>query len=198
MFILVSGASSTVRKLREVNPNLGVLMCPAAGNAPPHLGTTWAADNSAFSVFDEASYLRMLEKIRGRDDCLFVTAPDVVGDHAATLKLWTAWNRRIRGFGLIPAFVAQDGCTVARMPEAPAVFIGGTTRYKLGHEAAEIVKEWNLRGRWTHMGRVNTVRRIRYARALGVRSIDGSGFSRFSMTHLPWALRMARQPLLEI
>lgn len=200
MFILVSGASSTVRQLIVQHPNLGVLICPNAGNAPPVRGTMWAADNSAFKGFDEAPYLQMLQKIEGRDDCRFVTAPDVVADHEATLDLWGKWHQKIGGFGLNPAFVAQDGCLPDMVPwdEVGGVFIGGTTRYKLGEAAAAIVGEGNRRNVWTHMGRVNTARRILYAAALGTRSIDGSGFSRFSATHLPWALRLAKQPILRL
>jgi hypothetical protein len=200
MYILVSGATVTVRELIVQHPNLGVLICPAAGNSAPERGTVWAADNSAFSGFDEATFIQMLKRIEGRDDCRFVTAPDVVGDHEATLNLWEKWNPKIRNYGLTPAFVAQDGCLPDSVPwrDVGAVFIGGTTRYKLGEAAAAIVGEGNRQNVWTHMGRVNTARRILYAAALGTRSIDGSGFSRFSATHLPWALRLAKQPILRL
>jgi hypothetical protein len=200
MYILVSGASATVRTLLLQHPNLGVLICPRAGNVAPERGTVWAADNSAFSGFDDVIFSQMLRKIEGRDDCRFVTAPDVVGDHEETLKLWDTWADKIKGYGLPPAFVAQDGCMPDMVPwsEARAVFIGGTTRYKLGEAAAAIVSEGNRRNIWTHIGRVNTARRILYAAALGTRSVDGSGFSRFSATHLPWALRLAKQPILRM
>lgn len=198
MFILVSGATVTVRQLLVQHPNLGVLITPRAGNVAPERGIIWAADNSAFSGLDEAAFLQMLERIRGREDCRFVTAPDVVGDHEATMAKWPHWQERIRSYGLCPAFVAQDGCLPGSVPwdTAGAVFIGGTTRYKLGEAAAAIVGEGNRRNVWTHIGRVNTARRLLYAAALGVCSVDGSGFSRFSRTHLPWALRLAAHPIL--
>jgi hypothetical protein len=36
-----------------------------------------------------------------------------------------------------------------------------------------------------HVGRVNTLRRITWFKALGVDSIDGSGFARFTCARLP-------------
>jgi hypothetical protein len=195
MILLVSGGTRTVARLAG-HPNLGVLLTPAAANNPPALGVTWACDNSAFSGFDDDSYRRMLTKIKGRPDCKWVTAPDVVADHEATLKLWRAWLPRILEHGQTAAFVAQDGCTVESLPWGQgmaAVFIGGTTRWKLGAEAARIVHEANRRGLWTHMGRVNTVRRLMYAQTIGVTSVDGTSFSRYSETYIPTTLDFLAQ-----
>lgn len=195
MFILVSGATRTVQKLMAQHRNLGVLVTPMDGNAFPPPSTVWAADNAAFSGFDEARFRQFLNKLEKRPDCRWVCAPDVVGDAVETLRLWREWAPRIRERGLTPALVAQDGLTVSGTPwdEVGAIFVGGTTRYKTGEAAAEIVAEANRRGLWTHMGRVNTAPRILFAAAIGCRSVDGSGFSKWSATHLPWALRLARQ-----
>src|SRR5262245_44516475 len=45
----------------------------------------------------------------------------------------------------------------------------------------------------THMGRVNSARRLLFAMAFGCKSVDGTAFSRHAEVHLPWALRVARQ-----
>lgn len=203
MFILVGGATTTVYPLMAHHPNLGVLLDPRGANETPPPGVTWAADNGAFAGFDEYRFRAMLEKIDDRitrhkallADCRFVTSPDVVGDHDRTLELWRVWSPTIRkGYSLPPGFVAQDGCTADLVPwsEVAAVFIGGTTEFKLGEAAADIVAEANERGIWSHMGRVNSARRIVYASGLDCRSIDGSSFSRFARTHLAWALPLAR------
>lgn len=202
MFILVSGATSTVYPLMDHHPNLGILLDPRGGHEVPPPGVTWGADNGAFTGFDEAGFVGMLEKISDRvtthrallSDCRFVASPDVVADHPATLDLWQTWSGIIRGHGLPPGFVAQDGCTVALVPwlEVDAVFIGGSTDFKLGPDAADIIAHANHRGIWSHMGRVNSARRIVYASGLDCRSIDGSSFSRFANTHLRWALPLAR------
>lgn len=195
MFVLVSGATKTVRALMVQHSNLGVLLTPNDGNSAPQPGVVWAADNSAFSGFDDATFRAFLKRIEGRRDCLWVASPDVVGDAEATARLWEEWRPIINAHGHRPALVAQDGLSVRDVPweGLEAVFIGGTTRYKLGEAAAEIAGEACRRNIWVHMGRVNTVKRLLFAAAIGCRSIDGSSFSRFSQTHLPWALRLATQ-----
>lgn len=200
MYILVSGATKTVAKLMSQHPNLGVLVCPKDGNSFPDKSVVWAADNSAFSGFDDALFRRFLTKLAERPDCRWVTAPDVVGDAAATMRLWAEWAPLIRTLGLKPSLVAQDGLTVGDVPwaEVGGIFIGGTTRYKLSEAAAVIVGEATRRNVWAHMGRVNTAPRVLFAAAIGCRSVDGSGFSKWSATHLPWALRLARQEPLNL
>lgn len=197
MWILVSGASKTVRALMPEHANLGVLSTPHDGNAFPPPKTVWAADNGAFRGFDDELFRRFLNKLSERPDCRWVACPDVVGDAEATMHLWGKWAPLIRERHLTPALVAQDGLTARDVPwdEVGAIFIGGRkgSPYKTGEAAAEIVGEANRRNLWTHMGRVSTVRRILFAAAIGCRSVDGSCFSQWSATHLPWALRVARQ-----
>lgn len=204
MILLVSGGTRTVNRLIQ-HPNLGILLTPSAGNAPPPKGVVWACDNSAFSGFDGVRFQAMLKKIKDRPDCRWVAAPDVVGDHDATLKLWYKWGGKIAEAGQLAAFVAQDGCTVESLPWGrgmAAVFIGGTTAWKLGSEAARIVHEANRRNIWTHMGRVNTLRRLMYAQTLGVRSVDGSQFSKWSETYIPRTLdylaQLDRQRMVQL
>lgn len=198
MIILVSGATRTVAEIGK-HPNLGVLLTPRDRNVAPPRGTIWAADNSAFNGFDPDRFRNFLRRIKGRDDCLWVACPDVVGDAEATMRMWPTWSEVIRSHGHVPALVAQDGLTASAVPwkEVGAVFIGGSTRYKLGESAAQIVGEARRRNLWTHMGRVNSARRLLFAAAIGCLSVDGSGFSRFSETHLPWALRLSGQRRLE-
>ena len=69
-----------------------------------------------------------------------------------------------------------------------AVFVGGSTEFKLGELAREIVGEATARGKWIHVGRVNSLRRIAYAKSIGANSIDGSSFSKFGDVQIPKAL----------
>ena len=55
-----------------------------------------------------------------------------------------------------------------------ALFIGGTTDWKLGDGAAQLVREAKRRGKWVHMGRVNSLRRMIYAESIGCDSADGT------------------------
>ena len=55
-----------------------------------------------------------------------------------------------------------------------ALFIGGSTSWKLGPGAAAVAYDAKLRGKWVHMGRVNSLRRMRYAESIGCDSADGT------------------------
>lgn len=190
MMILVHKALVTLERYRH--PNLGVLVSPRGGCRVEELPRwTWGVDNDSFLKWDEPAFERLLNRIDGVQGCRFVALPDVVGDASATLDKFADW-KHVRESQPI-ALVAQDGLTIERTPwkEIDAIFIGGTTDWKLGAEARAIVSEARRRGLWVHMGRVNTRNRIRYARSIGCSSLDGSSFSRFSRTHLPWALKWA-------
>jgi len=193
LLLLVSGATRTVARYKE-NPRLGRLVTPANRNSVESLvrgGLPWAADNAAFSGFDEPRYLRMVGRIAGQPGCLFVTAPDVVGDAGATMSLFRQWRPLLAEKGLPVAFVAQDGQEKRRTPwdSIEALFIGGTTDWKLGEGAKALAAEAKARGKWLHMGRVNTRQRIRLAYAWACDSIDGSGFSRWPDIRIPKGLR---------
>jgi len=43
-----------------------------------------------------------------------------------------------------------------------------------------------------HIGRVNTLRRLRYAYDLGADTVDGTAYSMYPETHLPTALSFVR------
>lgn len=199
MIILVSGATRALR--RWTQPWVGQLVVPASSVGPSVLtGRPWALDNSAYSGFDEASFVRMLGRFVSQPGCLFCAVPDVVADADATAVLFEQWWRIVRGSGYPVALVAQNGLTPTRVPWAhlDAIFIGGTTEWKLGPEARALVAEANQRGKWTHMGRVNSIRRLRYAEAIGCRSVDGTGFSRFTDVMLGRASQWAAQPQLRL
>jgi EAL domain-containing protein (putative c-di-GMP-specific phosphodiesterase class I) len=87
--------------------------------------------------------------------------------------------------------VLQDGLERVGVPwkMIDAVFIGGSTKFKLGSVAARTVQEATERGFWVHCGRVNTRMRLWYAHELGCDSVDGSGFSTFPEREIPNALR---------
>lgn len=200
MILLVSGGTATKKRYP-----VGELVVPGAGNAPDSLRLTpgrWAMDNGAYSGLDAAAFMRMLERFYGRPGCRFVTAPDAVADAHETLARWPFWARVIRGVGFVPALVGQDGMTVPDVPwpEVGALFIGGSTEWKLGPQAQTLIAYAKTRGLWVHMGRVNTQRRIWDAKRMGCDSFDGSGFSRWPDIRIPkglaWADEAVRQSAL--
>ncbi len=203
--LLVSGATRTTR-----SEHVGHLVVPKQWNLPASLDLShgWAGDNGCFSGFDAGAFVRMLEAYhpyqtyQGYQWCHFVTAPEVVADAAATLKLWPFWSQLIRGLGYPPAFVAQDGLDPARVPwdEMGALFIGGTTAYKESADARSLCAFAHARGLWVHWGRVNGKRRYELMLKAGADSFDGTGFSRHPNTNIPlvaeWHDAIHQQPEL--
>lgn len=163
-----------------VRSDMPAMLQPGMGNLPP-VGQPWAADNGRFSspeTYTDAAYLTWLSKRPYRDACLFATAPDVVGDAAATLALSEPMFEPIRAVGYRVALVAQDGLEnlteFIPWDDFDALFIGGTTAWKLSEAAHELAAEAKRRGKWLHMGRVNSRRRVRLAQAMGCDSVDGT------------------------
>lgn len=193
MILLVNGATKTMRRLLP-HENLGVLITPKAGNRAHWWlkDTLWAIDNGAFSGFDREAFLRLLHRCSVNKSCLFVAAPDCVGDAIKTRTMFDEWHEPITDMGFPVAYVLQDGQRSQDMPwnDCQAVFVGGSTEYKLGRDAVRLIREAKERGKWVHMGRVNTMRRVRFAITAGVDSIDGSQFSWFSDTYIPKFLAM--------
>lgn len=174
---------------RYAHPNLGRLIQPRHTSSieqTAQSGRPWAADNDCYQALDADAYERMLRRIKGLSGCLFVTVPDVVADANATATLWDTWAPIVKSYNLPRALVLQDGLTESDVPwdDIEAVFVGGSTEYKLGTQAAKIVAEANKRQKWTHMGRVNTQRRIRYAKSIGIKSIDGTKYARFKRAYM--------------
>lgn len=167
---------------------IGYIDTPAQGNKRPE-GVVWCADNGCFSAkWDEVKWWQFLsDNAYAAADCLFAVAPDVVADAFETTRLFRKWGQRIRGLGYPVAYVAQDGLEGLRgttvdggltfpvpWSSFDCLFIGGTTEWKLGPHARAIVAEAKARGKWVHMGRVNSERRFEYARAIGCDSADGT------------------------
>lgn len=160
-----------------VRPDMPAMITQRQGDKPP-AGQPWAADNGRFSQpqnYTDEKYLAWLDRMP-REGCLFATAPDVVGDAGATLALSAPMYAPIRALGYPVALVGQDGLTAEMVPwdQIDALFIGGTTDWKLSEPAFALVAEANRRGKWTHMGRVNSWQRFRAAAAAGYDSADGT------------------------
>lgn len=157
---------------------IGFIDTPGQRKARPPL-VAWCADNGCFgsSYVGDDRWFEWLERhAADADTCAFATAPDVVGDAAATLIRSAPFLPRIRALGYPAALVAQDGLESLAVPwdTFDVLFIGGSTEWKLGPHAASLTAEAKRRGKWVHMGRVNSERRFKYARAIGCDSVDGT------------------------
>lgn len=203
--LLVSGSTRTVRDLAETRPErLGHLLTPRNRNSVASLvrtGLPWAVDNGAFSGFDADAFRSLVRRAAGQPRLLWVVCPDVVADARATLDLFDQWQPELSGMGLPVAFVLQDGQEDLSLPaDFDCLFIGGTTEFKLSEAAADLVTEAKGRGAWVHMGRVNSLKRMRHAQAIGCDSIDGSSASMFGdkyiHRYLIWLAQLDRERLL--
>lgn len=177
--------------------DIGVMLTPNMGNAAASIATWpyWAADNGCFTgggLFDLEAYQTWLSKlsIHARH-CLFATAPDVICDAAAT------WERSrdvlpiIRRLGFSAALVAQNGIENAPIDWGAfdVLFIGGDDAWKDGPATDKLIREAKRRGKWVHVGRVNSLRRMRLMRQSGCDSADGTYLAFGPDRNLPTLIR---------
>jgi hypothetical protein len=214
MIVFVSGASKTLERYAE-RPWIGSFTQPREGIAADLLERRWrerrwlwACDNDAFNGFDHVRFMRMVARLATIDGLAFLTVPDHVGDCHMTNYLFVEYWHVLYCWDDVEvplAWVAQDGAESHHMTDecmnlAECVFLGGSTGWKESAAAADLAREARRRGRWVHMGRVNTRRRLKYAFELGCDSVDGSGTSRFPDEMLSrfdrWMAELSPQPLL--
>lgn len=188
-------------------------------------GTTWCADNGIYSNAypGDGQYLRWLAGLPDPARCRFAVAPDVVADHDATLQRSWPMLRRIRDVGVPVALCAQNRATADDMPwdYIDVVFLAGIvecvpcgflpeladlpipvcpvghpmTEWKVGAAAAAITVEAKTRGKWVHMGRVNTLGRMQTAKRMGCDSADGTFLAYGPDQNLPRLLSWLCEPV---
>lgn len=211
-------ANPCTPKVREAMRSglLGCVATPAQGNRIERIGgILWAADNgcgpgvsgigAGFPGY--GNYLHWLAFMRDNEGadpcdpdqsgCLFAVAPDVVADAESTLRRQSVMRMLewIRHTGLPAAFVAQNGQESRPLPwdDFDALFLGGDTAWKLGPHARRLTAEAKSRGKWVHMGRVNSLKRLAYADAIGCDSADGTYCAYGPDINLPKLLGWLRQ-----
>lgn len=179
MIYFVNPSTQVIRDAIRERRDLGIIATPSASRTSQWVADCpWVADNGCFGKsFNEDGWWRWLTARKHLvGTCRFATAPDVVGDHAATLERSAPWLPRIRDLGYPAAFVAQDGAGASTVPwdDLDALFLGGTTEFKLSETARRLTEEALTRGKHVHMGRVNSNRRLRLAHDWGCHSVDGT------------------------
>ncbi|WP_213451208.1 hypothetical protein [Rhizomonospora bruguierae] len=157
---------------------LGMIATPASGNRV-EAGVAWIADNGAYTgrfpgVDRYLTWLTARAVHHGQ--CAFATAPDVLGDAAATWARSRPVLPRIRALGYPAALVAQDGLEHLSIDWNlfDGLFLGGSTAWKLGPAAAQLATHARSLGLHVHVGRVNSLRRLRHAASIGAHSADGT------------------------
>lgn len=140
-------------------------------------GIPYGLDNGCFKEFRRKEWERLVYEAQS-DKPVFVTLPDIVGDAQRTIELFDHFRWHTQG--LPRALVLQDGVERTRLDWYlfDAIFIGGTDEFKISKEAMNAAKVAKILGKWVHVGRVNTAKRVRNWVGLAD-SIDGSGISRY-------------------
>lgn len=175
----LTGASNPAVRAVARDLGIGLLVQPRTKQYLPQLAAFdgWAIDNGCFNArtyVGDAAYMAWLATLPR--SAMFATAPDVVGDAAATLARSAPFLAAIRGLGFPAALVAQDGLESLEIPwdTFDVLFVGGSTEWKLGGAARAIVAEAKRRGKPVHMGRVNSGRRFALAQRWDVDTVDGT------------------------
>jgi hypothetical protein len=171
----------------DMGVEVGQLLTPLTRYRLREPDRPWAIDNGAFARFEERAFLALLKREEHHQDkCLFVTAPDVVGSARRTLEVFEHWRPRLSGWKV--AIACQDGQEHLPIPwnDIAAVFVGGSTNFKCGEGAAQIVRAAKAIGKWVHIGRVNHGERWDHFEKLGADSADGTGLARY--THMRRAI----------
>lgn len=202
MIYYANPCSEAVRDAMSAG-RLGCITTPRQGNLTFPDEWDVIADNGCFADRWQPEPWRrwLLEQPR---TIRFVVCPDVFDPsgapcHDATIDRWHQYGPMIARHGFTPAFVCQVGTNRYNVPDdAPVLFLGGTTEWKLG-PAASIVDAHRAE-RWCHMGRVNSLRRFRAARAMGCHSCDGTFLTYGPDVNLGrllgWLDDQDRQPML--
>ena len=187
------------------HPEIGLMMSFNVGKQSIKNNNCWAVDNGCFvrpDLYSDKKYLSWLRKLPSKN-CLFATAPDVVGNAKETLKRSLPMLPKLRSAGYQAAFIAQDGAT-EDLPwdEFDCLFIGGTTDWKLSQQAGDLIAHAKKRSKWIHVGRVNSYRRIKAISVLGADSCDGTFLAFAPDKNLPiviqWLRKIKEQPHLRM
>ena len=195
-----TGTKRNLDALRETGWR--ILLTP--DNPKPRSGMRFAIDNGAWKAFqqkipfDAKSFMKLVESSGAAAD--FVVLPDVVAGGMESLAFSLEWMRADLKHLVNLLLPVQDGMDVAvvggvlRRYPFLGIFLGGSTEYKLRE-----MYGWGMvahaLGRRYHVGRVNTVRRIRLCAEAGVDSFDGTSATKFSCT-IPLLENARRQPSL--
>lgn len=155
-------------------------------------GMPYALDNGAWTAyqqgqpFDEDAFMRALDLVGEKAE--WVVLPDIVQGGLMSLDYSLRWLERLRGMPTPVLIAVQDGMQIedvrSLLSPSVGIFIGGSTEWKEATAGiwGSIARRRNC---YLHVGRVNSVRRIRICAAAGANSYDGTSASRFAISLPP-------------
>jgi len=182
----------------EIGAPVGQLLTPLTRYTLRDPERPWAIDNGGFSMLDINGLLSLLKREQHRKDkCIFVTVPDIVGSARRTLEVFERWTEKLSGWKL--ALVCQDGQEHLPIPwdDISAVFIGGSTEWKVSIHTEHIIRAAKALEKWVHVGRVNGPERFSHFEKMGADSCDGTGIARYTHMRKAIAQRHDQQRLFQ-
>lgn len=182
--IYLSGSTNNAIEPFLIDHGIGLMCQPGNGYSARVLQYRyWAVDIVGMNgTVTPDMGVDWLAQLMPADSCLFATSPDAYPDAVESQRRGLEYAPLIRELGFPVAIVAQDGAERLSWPweDFDCLFIGGEQRWpgrsewKESETAAHLVKRARNAGKWVHMGRVNTPRRLGRAWRMGVLSADGT------------------------
>ena len=189
MKVYLGLVSRNSRKAKEIRKEgWGVVVMPSLIKKFCHKTfPLYFVDNGAFTCwknkvpFDDTAFLKTLEFVASIKETppTFVVVPDKVAEGLRSLDFSLCWLERLkREFpNFRYALALQDGMEIKHIEpvvhQFDWLFVGGTTKWKI--RWGELwVKFAHTHNKKCHIGRVGTVKRVRWARRIGADSIDST------------------------
>jgi len=111
----------------------------------------------------EERWLSWLSSNHPRPGCLFATVPDALGDHEGTLIRWRKYRQTVADLRYPVAFVAQNGAMPNNVPwdEVDCLSIARDDWFQPAGSTFALARHARSLGKWVHVGRVNSLKRMR-------------------------------------
>lgn len=168
------------RKLIAELARLGYGEMTVRDEVPPRR-TPWALDNGAFrdwkagTPFDADAFRRSLDALERCAEPDFVVCPDRIAAGNQSLLVSRSWLPELRARGCRVALVAQDGMDLEvlerELTSYDVLFVGGTKHWKHA-TGSQLVALGHRAGKAVHIGRISSMKHVRWARSIGADSID--------------------------
>lgn len=184
----LTGTKSTLAAMKA--NGWGVLVTPDTwNNCKVPQDMPLACDNGAWGAYngkrpwDAHLFVQMMHDVGSR--AAWVVVPDVVANSAESILLTRSWLPWCLGICPVALVAVQDGMTERdvepMLGPRVGVFVGGTTEWKLKTlwSWVQLAKKHNT---YSHVGRVNSARRIHACADAGADSVDGNSVVLFPCT----------------
>lgn len=184
LYLAATGSNIDALEGLKTHENVGIMTSPLASNYTAlETGRRWASDCDALTsrpgkAHNVEKYLTHLEKLeKHAERCLFIVVPDMPGDAQGTLANFYHYARLLAETPFPLAYCMQDGAEYFEIPDAAQVaFLGGTDPWRR-RWGASMLRRARAQGMRTHVGRVNSKRRMQALRVTECDSADGTHLS---------------------